>query len=304
MLSLVIAMILGAATPPTPPPPPTPPAGMHSFNSQTDTLVDVKPGTSLELSNFGGQIDVKAWRKNVVKVAARHSRRVHIEIEEVPEALNIRAVGYRMVPSAVDYQIVVPEWMPLNLSGMHTDISIDGIKAAVKAGTVSGGIRLRGGRGELDLSSVEGVVEVEDADGALQLSSVNEAVRVARCLGEISAQSVNGPIVLDALSSRSVEAETVNGEVFFDGAILADGEYRFTSHNGDIVVGIAPGTNADVSVSTFNGGFESSFPVQLSETRRGRCFNFMLGSGGAKLDLESFGGSIQLRRRGAAHPKE
>jgi DUF4097 and DUF4098 domain-containing protein YvlB len=237
-------------------------------------------------------------------VAARHSRRVHIEIDQAPETISIRAVGYRMVPSAVDYQIVVPEWMPLNLSGMHTDISIDGSRAAVKAGTVSGAIHLRGGRGELDLNSVEGIVDVEDADGVLQLSSVNEAVRVARCLGEISAQSVNGPIVLDALSSRSVEAETVNGEVYFDGVLQVDGEYRFASHNGDIVVAIAPGTNANVSISTFNGDFDSSFPVQLSETRRGRCFNFTMGSGGAKLNLESFGGSIQLRRRGAARPKE
>src|SRR5262245_16806765 len=304
MLSLITATII-AVTPPAPPAPPAPHSGhMPSYNSQTDTLVDVQPGTSLELSNFGGQIDVKAWRKNVVKVAARHSRRVRIEIEGSDEALSIRAVGYRAMPAAVDFQIVVPEWMPLNLSGMHTDISIDGIKAAVKAGTVSGGIRLRGGRGDLDLNSVEGMVEVEDAEGVLQLSSVNEAVRVARCLGEISAQSVNGPIVLDGLSSRSVEAETVNGEVFFDGAILADGEYRFASHNGDIGVGIAQSTNANVSVSTFNGGFESTFPVQLSETRRGRCFNFVLGNGGARLDLESFGGSIQLRRRGAARPKE
>jgi hypothetical protein len=304
MLSLFTAVIIAATPAPPAPPMPPPPPEIPAVSFQTDTLVDVQPGTSLELSNFGGLIDVKAWRKNRVRVAARHSRRMRIEIEEGDEALIIRAVGFRMMPSTVDYHIVVPEWMPLNLSGMHTDISIEGIKAAVKAGTVSGGIRLRGGRGELDLNSVEGIVQVEDADGVLRLSSVNEAVKVARCMGEISAQSVNGPIVLDGLSSRSVEAETVNGEVLFDGAILADGEYRFASHNGDIVVGIAPGTNANVSVSTFNGGFESSFPVQLSETRRGRCFSFVLGNGGAKLDLESFGGSIQLRRRGAARPKE
>src|SRR5262245_5316108 len=116
MLSLFTAAIIAATpAPPAPPTPPGPPE-IPIVNFQTDTLVVVQPGTSLELSNFGGMIDVKAWRKNMVKVAARHSRRVRIEIVEGDEALNIRAVGFRMMPSTVDYHIVVPEWMPLNLT--------------------------------------------------------------------------------------------------------------------------------------------------------------------------------------------
>lgn len=303
MLGLIALAVLAAAHP-TPTPVVPPAVEARALNARTDTLLDVQPGTSLELSNFGGLIDVKAWRKNAVKLAARHSRRTRIEIDEATPVLNIRAVARRALPAPVDYQLLVPEWMPLNLTGRHTEISIEGVRAAVSAGTVRGAIRLRGGRGDLNLNTVEGLIVVEDADGNLRLSSVNEGIKVARCAGEISAQSVNGPIVLDALDSRSVQAETVNGEVVFDGRLRRDGEYRFASHNGDIVVAIAPGTNADVSVSTFNGEFESSFPVQLSEARRGRGINFMLGSGGAKLDLASFGGSIQLRRRGAARPKE
>jgi hypothetical protein len=39
-------------------------------------------------------------------------------------------------------------------------------------------------------------------------------------------------------------------------------------------------TSATVSVSTFSGDFSSSFPLQLSETRRGKRFSFTIGRPG------------------------
>jgi hypothetical protein len=54
-----------------------------------------------------------------------------------------------------------------------------------------------------------------------------------------------------------------------------------------------------VAVSTFNGEFESEFPVPLRGTRKGKGFNFSLGSGSAQVTLESFQGTIQLVRPGS-----
>jgi hypothetical protein len=68
-------------------------------------------------------------------------------------------------------------------------------------------------------------------------------------------------------------------------------------------VTVAEGSNASVAVSTFNGEFESEFPVPLSETRKGKGFNFTLGSGSAQVTLESFQGTIQLVRPGSRDVK-
>ena len=65
------------------------------------------------------------------------------------------------------------------------------------------------------------------------------------------------------------------------------------------VTAAAIGSNAAVSVSTFNGEFASEFPVTLTETRKGKRFNFTLGTGSAQMTLESFQGSIQLVRPGS-----
>ena len=120
--------------------------------------------------------------------------------------------------------------------------------------------------------------------------------------GELQAETVNGDVNLLRIQSDNVEANTVNGEITYDGTIRANGRYRLTTHNGGVTVVIPEGTGAQVSVSTFQGDFESAFPVTLTE-RRGKRFNFTIGDGSARVELESFGGTIRLVRPGAVLPR-
>ena len=46
-----------------------------------------------------------------------------------------------------------------------------------------------------------------------------------------------------------------------------------------MTLAVAESASATVSVSTFNGEFESDFPVTLEETRKGKRFSFTLGGG-------------------------
>lgn len=57
--------------------------------------------------------------------------------------------------------------------------------------------------------------------------------------------------------------------------------------------------NVTVSVASFEGEFDASFPVQITEQRK-RRFSFTIGSGSARMELESFDGDIRLRRPGEA----
>ena len=93
---------------------------------------------------------------------------------------------------------------------------------------------------------------------------------------------------------------SVQGNLDYEGEIRSGGHYGFSTHNGNIRVAVPAKVSADVSVATFNGNFESSFPVQLTRTGHGKRFRFVLGSGSAELELESFQGAIRLRRVGEA----
>lgn len=115
---------------------------------------------------------------------------------------------------------------------------------------------------------------------------------------------MNGEIALEGVDAATVDASTVNGDISYAGPIRNGGRYSLSTHNGDITLTVAEGSSATVAVSTFNGDFESEFPVPLSGTRKGKGFNFTLGSGSAQVTLESFQGTIQLVRPGSAKDKE
>jgi DUF4097 and DUF4098 domain-containing protein YvlB len=210
----------------------------------------------------------------------------------------VRTEGRRGPPSAVDLTLTVPAWMPLDLSGVYTDVTVVGVRAPITVETVQGEVDVTGGEGLVSLRSVQGHVSLKGAKGRIEVHSVNEDVHVSDASGEITAETVNGEIVLQRVQATSLEAGTVNGDVAYDGPIRNNGRYDLSSHNGDVTLAVPEGTSATVAVSTFSGEFESAFPVTLRETRKGKRFSFTLGSGSAQVTLESFQGTVQLVRPG------
>jgi len=63
-----------------------------------------------------------------------------------------------------------------------------------------------------------------------------------------------------------------------------------------VIVAVQEGLNATVSVHTFSGNLESAFPITVrGTTGRGKAINFTMGTGSARMELESFSGDIELR---------
>lgn len=265
---------------------------------QIDTTVPAQRGQRLVVDGYAGQIDVKTWGRNAVRVEAAPSSRTSVEVVSSAVSVAVRTEGHRGPPSSVDLTITVPAWMGLDLSGVYTDVTVVGVRAPISVETVQGEVDVSGGEGLVTLRSVQGHVHLKGAKGRINVHSVNEDVRVSDASGEIVAETVNGEIVLERVDATSLDAGTVNGDVGYDGPIRNGGRYALSSHNGDVTLAVPEGTSAAVSVSTFNGEFESAFPVTLRETRKGKRFSFVLGAGGAQVSLESFQGTVQLVRPG------
>jgi hypothetical protein len=261
----------------------------------TDTTVTVRSGTRLEVSNFMGEVSVSSWDRDAVHVLADHGDRTRIELEQVPGTLSVKSVGFRGVPGSVDLHIVAPSWMRLDISGPFTDVNVDGFKGNVKVETVRGDVNLNGGGGYVELSSVSGDVSVAGASGHLKLSSINQDVTATRVSGQMDVETVNGDVVLENVQLQGLDASSVSGDVWFNGPLLKEGRYQLESHSGNISVVVPDRPNANVSVSTFSGDFSSDFDFTMSGTNeKNRRMQFMLGSGGPQLDLQSFNGSVQI----------
>ncbi len=274
-----------------------PAAAPRLRETRSDTVFLVPRGTALTVSNAAGNIVVRAWKRPDVRIVAVHARRDRLTPKLEDGTLTVSMVGRHGEPAFGEITVMVPQWMPMQLSSIESGIDVEGVRAAIAAGSVSGDVIVREVRGPLELNSVEGGVHVVDSRGRVRVASINNLVRLERVEGLIDAESVNGDIQLDDIESPDVDASSVNGSVVFSGPFQPRGRYRLASHRGNLRVGVPVGAKVDVSVATFNGAFQSRLPHEVvPRTGNGRRFTFTLGGGGSSLELQSFQGLIQLLR--------
>lgn len=265
----------------------------------TDTTVAVGQDTRLQLRNLVGDIEVRAWNRDAVRIRAVHSPRERVLVERRGPVLVVTARPRTGSPGEVDFQLLVPRAMAVTLDGAQASAKVRDLDGDVVIQTVAGEIAVQGGDGNVMLSSIQGPISVVGGRGRLEISSVDGEVRLLETSGHIFAETVNGAVALRRVLADSVEVSTVNGDLCYEGAILAAGRYLFRTHNGDIAVGLPERAGATVSVATYRGEIDSDFPLRVDGRGEHHRFHLRLGDGRAQLDLESFGGAIRLRRPGA-----
>jgi hypothetical protein len=272
-------------------------AACPAAGAEFDRTVAVRRATSLDVRLFGGEVIVRGWNRNEVRVRATHFQSDVIEIVPQGQAMSVRARATVGAPHGIDLTLDVPAWMPVTVVGTYVDVSVTGTAAAVSAETVRGDVRVRGGRDRLTLKTIEGQVTLEDAEGVAVLTAANNDIRVTGFAGDLLATAVNGSVRLERVVSRSVEAGTVDGDISWAGPLAADGHYRFGTHGGDIDVALTGTVDAAVTVRAFDGRFSSPLAPPGAGPWRRRT-GFVLGAGSSSLDLETFRGSITLRSVG------
>jgi DUF4097 and DUF4098 domain-containing protein YvlB len=240
---------------------------------QTDTVIAVQPGARLDIEAFGGEVVVRTWSRNEMRIEADHSSRTRLGISHSQSAVRLRSRSSRGVAN-VDYEITVPAGTDVEVNGTFLGARMEGELGEVRVETVHGDIAISGASGFVYLYSVQGNVELSDTEGDANIHSVNGSLRMSNVTGR------------------------VNGSIRYGGTIENRGRYKLSTHSGNVTLSAAQDINATVSVSTFSGHFDAGFPITLTgTTTEGRRFSFTVGDGSARIDLESFSGDIRIERR-------
>ena len=88
----------------------------------TDETVNVTRGTRLSVDAFAGEVIVRGWARDAVRVQARHNSRTKVTIRPTGSLVAVSASGS---PGSVDYEINVPAWMPVKV-GRHVYLHLGG----------------------------------------------------------------------------------------------------------------------------------------------------------------------------------
>ena len=261
---------------------------------QMDTTFAVRSGGELTIDAMNGSVTVTAWDQPRMRIRSANVRTSDLDIDAGRDGVSID-VEHRRMGRRVALEITVPRNYHVSVDGMNLGVSVSGVTGSVAIDNVEGAITVRDVTGNISVESVSGAITVENVRGNLNVGTVNQAIRISGTRGDIEAETVNGSIVMRRVEAARVEAGTVNGLVEYHGTVRDGGRYFLGTHNGRITMGIPSEANARVSVSTHSGRVETAFPVRVGGMEE-REFSFTLGSGSARIELESFNGTINLVR--------
>ena len=298
--SLLFTALLAQAAPAAPPRQPAPPREI-GVRAETDQTVPVTKGTRLEIRQCGGDAVVRTWSRDSVRVQAATSRRSRVRLEVRGQVAVIDTEG-SFGPGSADLEVTVPEWIAVRVEGNECTIDIDGVTGGIDAGTLEGDIVLRNVGGTIAAKSLEGQITLENSRGRAELSAMDGDIVITKSQGEISAECVDGNVTITDSTPSALEASSVDGDISFSGSFQPSGRYLLGTHEGNIDLALPDNTSATFGVRVSRGDkLESSLPVKPNPgSGRGRRGVYTLGGGAAQVELETFDGSIRIRRIGEA----
>jgi DUF4097 and DUF4098 domain-containing protein YvlB len=185
----------------------------------------------------------------------------------------------------VDYELLIPAGATLSLHSATGTLSAERLQ---------GDITLEGADAVVNVRSIEsGHVHVQTMRGPITLTDVrNGHVEISSISGDVNLKSVTGPLV---------QANSGSGKIVYDGDFGSGGDYKFTTHTGDILALAPADVSADFRAHSVVGQVQNDFPLQPHHSRfsveAGRSFFGTAGKAASEVVLRSFSGKIRLKQR-------
>jgi hypothetical protein len=129
----------------------------------------------------------------------------------------------------------------------------------------------------------------------VRVENVNGRVEVAGVLADVDASTTNGSIEVDG-AEGAVDASTTNGAVSVALArVDPKGRNSISTTNGAIRLTLPADAAAEIDARTTNGGIGCDFDLS-DETKARRRLSGRIGAGGARFELRTTNGAVNIDR--------
>jgi DUF4097 and DUF4098 domain-containing protein YvlB len=262
--------------------------------SHKEYRFNVGPKAGLSVNNPYGSISVKPSTGSTVVISALlHSDKVEVDNNQNGNRVDVQShllSGADSESGRVDYEILVPS---------DASVTLHSSTGTLHAEKLHGDVTLEGAGATVDVRDISNAhVHVKTLNGAVTLTNVQE--------GHVEVDSLSGLVTLDHVTGPLVQVISTSGGINYAGDFGDGGEYRLTSHSGDIEAVVVDTTSAEVSARSVNGEVRDDIPLQPKthswfDVQAGRAFMGTMGRAAASstVVLRSFSGKIHLRKRSA-----
>jgi DUF4097 and DUF4098 domain-containing protein YvlB len=305
--------------------------GRNSGPEQTERFsrrIRVGRDGRVSVSNIAGDIVVTAGGGDEVAIEAVKRTRgpqselanVRILVDERPGRVDVRTDHERNFTNrdgrgdhvSVDYTVTVP-------AGVGVDLH-----------SVSGNLKITGGRGPARLETISGDVVVTDTPKIELAKTVSGNVTLSGVSteGDLSLGSVSGNVVAQSVKAHGLDltsisgnlrvtdvtcdrlnVKSVSGGVEYSGAINRGGSYDFNVHSGTVRLALANPAGFVLNANSFSGSIRSDLPLTIggdsgARDQRGRrtglsnhSLRATYGDGSATVTVRTFSGDVVIVKR-------
>jgi len=276
------------------------------FSKQIEEVVQkdipLKKNDTLSIENISGNIHIKTdWEQNsiILKATKRISKKedpkdisIKIEKQIAKNHVSIKtAYKDNKVKGSVDYELIIPNNITINLKTDKGEIKIKRAKGPITACTNKGDIRIIETSGQITAQAGQGNIIVDQSNGNIFASSSYGNIQISN-------------------ASKSVKALTKSGSIKTSCKnIPSTGSINLGTNSGNISLSIPGSTNAEVEARTGKGRVTSDHyieikpqTVQLNKktwARFKREVDGTLGSGEATIKLSANYGNIKILKDNA-----
>jgi DUF4097 and DUF4098 domain-containing protein YvlB len=255
------------------------------------------------ISTVSGSIRVTGWSNAQVHVEGTLGRGIErLDFEVSGRNTTIKVVYPKDCHKCegAHLKIDLPAGSEVRVDTVSAGIDVDRVTGEVDLRSVSGDVEVRGKPSEVRAEAVSGDVTLAAGRAPVVAKSVSGDVLVKEAGDTLRASTVSGELTVDVERLDRCELNSVSGGITISGDLTPAGRIEVGAVSGTIALTLPAGVSADFHAETFSGSISNDLGPQAQRTGKytpEKELSFSTGSGGGRVELKTFSGDIEIRKK-------
>lgn len=273
--------------------------------SSVDETRPLSENGSVYVDNVAGSVTVTGWDKNEVSVKGTYGSGVSkVEVSGSNDSINIRV---RHIPAPFlnghcDLEIMVPYKASLDINTVSAKITVADAKNEAMVRSVSGDIKIAGDFETLEVKSTSGDIDIKGSGKELVVSCISGEIEISGDFPDIRAKTVSGDITFEGETMSSGDFNSTSGKISLTCEPVSKALINAETTSGSIELVTKKDLSAKIRFESFSGrvkimgiDYNDSDNEDDNVIEVGKLIKMTIGTGEAKIELQSLSGNITLK---------
>lgn len=278
-----------------------------------DTTIETSTPPLVDISAASGKVVIRSISGNTVNVQGLGRDQLIRVLDAAimvagnnANSLTDRRQRSREAPDRSQglLELDVPRGSRIVLKTMSADLLAESFWGDVDFTSASGDLQLVNSQGNVIARTLSGDISIAGQPSSVQVTTASGDITVHGVTSKAEVHSISGDIVINGRALSSLIAETVNGDVSFNGNFAENASVKITTHSGDISLDLSGQLRAQLEWISVLGDLTSSATLVRndggtdgSRSKGGRKRFQVDGGGPLRIVITTFSGDTHIRKK-------